>query len=132
MARTKNEVFNGLRIQEYSEARKKFSSMQSSHEGYAIIKEEFEELVDEMNNFSKKFNELWQFIKADAFPPAGTKINQMDDIVFRMFNELVQLGAMIYSYNVEVYPNMDRIDRLSKKKSSMTVSAGDPITKNDD
>lgn len=41
------EAFDSVR-NEYIDARKKFPEFHSMHEGYAVIKEEFEELWDEV------------------------------------------------------------------------------------
>ena len=63
---------------ELESARKKFKPFNSSHEGYAVIKEEFEELWDEV------------------------KHNKLPDTLSRQRKEAVQLAAMAVRFVLDV------------------------------
>lgn len=73
---TKKEYALNLISEAYDKAIKKHGSMQSGHEGYAVIKEEFEELWDEI------------------------KKQQVDNDL--MQKEAAQLGAMALRFLVDI------------------------------
>lgn len=60
----------------------------STHEAYAVIKEEFEELYDALNNF-------WEFVKKD-------------DLV-NCKKEALQMGAMIIKF-LETFDEVDQLE----------------------
>jgi len=66
---------------EYLFARDKHKGFSSFHEGYAVIKEEFDELWDEIRK--QKHNE------------------------YAMAREAIQVGAMVLAYLVELLPTFD-------------------------
>lgn len=63
---------------EYTNARRKFPPMASAHEGYAVIKEEFDE--------------LWEIIKQKQ-----SERNYSD-----LRKETIQLGAMALAFLIEI------------------------------
>ena len=69
---------------ELERARAKFGPMASAHEGYAVIAEEFDE--------------LWEHVKQ--------KQSQRDHVAMR--KEVVQLGAMVLAFLVEIVDTDNR------------------------
>ncbi len=63
-------------LAEYRKARKKHAPMHSGHEGYAVIREELDE--------------LWDEVKQQSPDPS------------RLMNEAMQVGAMALAFMVEV------------------------------
>lgn len=66
--------------EEWERARQKFPRFNSPHEGYAVIKEELEE--------------LWDAVKADDYPQG--------------YKEALQIAAMAFSYLMEISPTKPR------------------------
>jgi len=71
-------------VQELEKARVKFAPMNSAHEGYAVIAEEFDE--------------LWDIVKQ--------KQPERDYVAFR--KEAIQLGAMVLALVVEIIDKDNR------------------------
>lgn len=66
----------------------------SDHEGYAVIKEEFEEAVDEIVAAKKCKNSAWESIKVDYPGGARTEFRKMRDCIALAAAELIQVIAM--------------------------------------
>lgn len=73
-ASSKIELF----VQEHSKAREKFSAMASAHEGYAVILEELDE--------------VWDIVKQ----------KQSERDYRKLRKEVIQLGAMVYAFLIEI------------------------------
>jgi len=69
---------------EYERAREKYPPFHSTHEGYAVLKEEMEELNDGLER-------LWEMVKANK----GTSIWDGNPAMVR---ECVQIAAMAYAF----------------------------------
>lgn len=70
---------------EYQRAREKFDPLNSAHEGYAVLLEEVDELVDELYGHMDK---LWSEVKKDELVKARA--------------EAVQVVAMAMAFIIEV------------------------------
>ena len=88
-----NEI-KGLICNELISAEKKFKPFNSAHEGYAILKEEVEELEDNINYINEYLNNFWGFTKENS------KIGQLKMIEFisihieNAIKEAIQVAAM--------------------------------------
>lgn len=83
-------------------ARSKFSNLNSSHEGYAVILEEFEELKEEMEDFDKTLQELWKEVRSNDNKQQADHIISMEEVTKKIIKETVQLGAMCRRFNEDL------------------------------
>jgi hypothetical protein len=66
----------------------------SLHEGYAVLKEEIEEVRDEYNSLLSNYHYLWENIKDNDKDILST-IAEMQIDVIRQIKELAQVGAVL-------------------------------------
>jgi CII-binding regulator of phage lambda lysogenization HflD len=66
----------------------------SLHEGYAVLKEEIEEVRDEYNSLLSNYHYLWENIKDNDKDILST-IAKMQNDVIRQIKELAQVGAVL-------------------------------------
>jgi CII-binding regulator of phage lambda lysogenization HflD len=66
----------------------------SLHEGYAVLKEEIEEVRDEYNSLLSDYHYLWENIKDNDENVLST-IAEMQIDVIRQIKELAQVGAVL-------------------------------------
>lgn len=66
----------------------------SLHEGYAVLKEEIEEVRDEYNSLLSNYHCLWENIKDNDKDILST-IAEMQIDVIRQMQELAQVGAVL-------------------------------------
>lgn len=91
----KRMVIDQLIAEELAAANKKFPAFASTHEGWAVLQEEFEEAGEEIEHMDFKIENLWTWIK-DNQP-----IGQLEDFVadirecaIKGIEELIQVAAM--------------------------------------
>ncbi len=77
---------------EMSEACKTNPPFNSLHEGWAVMKEEFEEAQDELEKVNLYMGVLWKEIKADTASP--TEILEIRHRAINAMMESAQLAAM--------------------------------------
>jgi hypothetical protein len=87
---------------ELENARNRFSNINSSHEGYAVILEEFEELQEEVNNFQQNLQSLWKAVKSNENSAQSESIKLMEDLSKHVIKESIQLSAMCRRFNEDV------------------------------
>lgn len=73
-----------------------YGPFRSPHEGYAVIREEIEEVEVEMERINSLLYELWQNVKIDE--SALYKAELMYDTAVNMAAEAVQVAAMALKY----------------------------------
>lgn len=80
---------------EYNRASKKFGETNnSSHESYAVIKEEFEEAKEKQEDFESLFNRYWTRVK-NNMDEAGA-LSELRSIAEHAAAEWIQVAAMCY------------------------------------
>lgn len=87
---------------ELENARSRFDNMSSSHEGYAVILEEFEEAQEEMYNFQLTLQSLWKAVKSNDECSKSENIKLMEDVSKNIIKESIQLGAMCRRFNEDL------------------------------
>jgi hypothetical protein len=88
--------------EELESARGKFSNLNSSHEGYAVVLEEFEELKEEIEAFEQNIQALWKAVKGNDAGNQAENIRHMEAIAKKIIKEGVQLGAMCRRYSEDI------------------------------
>lgn len=66
----------------------------SEHEGYAILKEEMEEALDEIDSVKEHFNNLWQDVKSNNREEFIRDCGFVEFYAIRAIEELAQVGAV--------------------------------------
>jgi hypothetical protein len=74
--------------------RKKFKPINSGHEGYAIIKEEIEELQENIIDIEYRTVELWENVKNNKTELQLDSINKMYKTTIEIIKETIQVAAM--------------------------------------
>lgn len=91
----KTEIKNLIK-KELESARSKFPRKQSStHEGYAVLMEELDELDDEISLLNDYHLKLWGSIKRNHEADQLQSIKQLQKTILKLIEEAIQVGAMI-------------------------------------
>lgn len=67
----------------------------SSHEGFAVLQEEIDEMEDEKEDFNSEKNLLWIAIKKNRFDLQYKDLIKMEIHAFKMLKENLQICAVI-------------------------------------
>lgn len=94
-----NDV-NELVFKELNNANEKFSLFTSEHQGYAVIKEEIEEVMDGMNLLLEIFSNAWSGIKKNE--PVFGQIRAVKEVAKNVATETIQVAAMCDKYNMSL------------------------------
>ena len=89
-----------LRNKELCRANSKYPLFSSTHEGYAVLREEVDEACDEIENIKFMMDVLWTHTKAKEIDKnlALTLINGIERDAVNAILELVQVTAMCEKY----------------------------------
>ncbi len=87
------EVLAGI---ELVYANQKFPAFASPHEGYAVLLEEFEELMDELRFFESYKRALWDGIKKNE--NVTQYVDGMEKSAIKTVAEAIQVAAMCKKY----------------------------------
>lgn len=89
--------------EELQRARIKFPQpLNSPHEGYAVLLEEVEELIDEIDFLKEHISDLWQAVKSNNNGVQLDEIRRSRERIDNIITEAVQVGAMIEKYQQDV------------------------------
>ena len=91
---------NELVFKELNSANTKFPLFPSAHHGYAVIKEEIEEVMDGMNLLLEVFANAWAGIKKDE--PVFPQIQAVRELAKQIAVESIQVAAMCDKYNMSL------------------------------
>jgi len=70
----------------------------STHEGYAVIKEEIEEAQDELENVSDNLSNIWDCIKNNNLGGSMLNVKYLRTYAINLAAEAVQVAAMAQKY----------------------------------
>jgi hypothetical protein len=83
----------------YIEANTKHQpTFNSSHEGFAVLLEELEELKDEIVKIEKLKDSLWEDVKADYYWGQKDNLTAINKNIPSVINEALHVGAMAYKF----------------------------------
>lgn len=111
-----NDV-NELVFKELNNANEKFPLFTSEHQGYAVIKEEVEEVMDGMNLLLEVFAEGWKNTKQNK--PASELFGVVGKLAKNVAIEAIQVAAMCDKYNMSLY--QDGADSASQFADNDTL-----------
>jgi len=83
-----------LITEELERANKIHKEFGSTHEAYAVIKEELEEAKDDIKSASKELKAMWLAIKDDDHELADECIDELQGFAVYAIEELIQVAAM--------------------------------------
>lgn len=84
--------------QEVIDSTNKYGEFNSSHEGYAVLLEEIEELSDEHSSMIYWKQQLWDSIKNNDGKRILDAINNLQVLSGRLLHEAVQVAAMVTKF----------------------------------
>lgn len=67
----------------------------SRHEGYAVLKEEIEELSSAINGLESELEDLWYYIKRDMDTSSNIQLINLEVVANNAIEEAVQVAAMV-------------------------------------
>ncbi|MFN3753338.1 hypothetical protein [Flavobacterium sp.] len=106
MTKTKQQMdehIQDLIVFELERAREKFPKITNSpHEGFAVLKEEIDELDEEMDLLRVYNDVLWKCVRNDDLTRQKETLAEMRIVAVRMLKEAIQVGAMIDKYSQDV------------------------------
>lgn len=91
---------NELVFKELNSANTKFPLFPSAHHGYAVIKEEIEEVMDGMNLLLEVFANAWAGIKKDE--PVFEQMKIIREAAKNVAIESIQVAAMCDKYDMSL------------------------------
>lgn len=91
---------NELVFKELNNANEKFPLFSSPHHGYAVIKEEIEEVMDGMNVMLEVFANAWLGIKKNE--PVFEQVRAVKEVAKHIAVEAIQVAAMCDKYNMSL------------------------------
>lgn len=96
------ENINKLVDSELENSKNRFNNINSSHEGYAVILEEVEEVQEEIINFEQSLQTLWKAVKNNSTEDQSEHIKAMEIISTQIIKESIQIAAMCKRYNEDL------------------------------
>lgn len=98
-----HQLTQGLIVFELERAREKFPKPTNSpHEGFAVLKEEIDELDEEMDLLRVMNDVLWKQVRNDDLVKQKETLDEMRVVLYRLLKEAIQVGAMIEKYSNDV------------------------------
>lgn len=89
-----------LVFKELNSANRQFPLFQSPHEGYGVIKEEIEEVMDDLNVLLEVFANAWSGIKKNE--PVFPQIQAVRELAKQIAIEAIQVAAMCDKYSMSL------------------------------
>ena len=72
----------------------KFPPFHSAHEGYAVILEEVDELLESVHYTTDRLNCLWMAVKSNDMPATDREIDWLEKTAINAACEAIQVAAM--------------------------------------
>lgn len=87
-----------LTTEELARSYEKFPKFNSPHEGYAVIKEEIDETINEIEFLKCDDACFWTCVKQDDFPAQCANVKQIKFRAIHAAAEAIQVAAMAQNY----------------------------------
>ena len=91
------EIIEGIKVlatKELISANNKFPMFQSTHEGYAVLLEEVEEVVEQLRNVEEVLSYAWGNIRRNRKENTIKCIKELREFAIKMAAESIQVIAM--------------------------------------
>lgn len=96
------EIVETLIDNELTKASKKFGAFNSTHEGKAVIEEEIDEMIEEIDSLQTLFKSFWYCIKENEINASSALAKEMYENTIKIIIEAIQVGAMCKRYNQDL------------------------------
>lgn len=99
MSKRFEELVNQMQeiaAEELQAANSKFPAFSGKHEGFAVLREELDEMIEECNGTVHAVNELWENVKANE--PLEITVDDIKQNSLRTAAEAVQVAAMAMKF----------------------------------
>jgi hypothetical protein len=84
---------------EVKNIKKKYGEQYNSlHEGYAVLLEEVEEAVDELERVKEEMSELWTCIKQNDSKGAAEALRRINTYAYFLLQETTQINAVAQKF----------------------------------
>lgn len=113
------KVFNDQVMKELADANEKFHPVSSDHEGYAVLLEEFEELVMEIQMAKNQLSYVWNCTRKGNSLELQKELIKMRTHLRKGYKELVQTAAMVEKW----------LDRYRPDPGQKKIKSFDDISK---
>lgn len=87
-------TINQLIEAELLKANRKFTPFNSAHEGWAVMLEEIQETIDDMDIVVDRHKQMWQSIKLNQENTYWMYIDIIKDATIKSIKEMIQVAAM--------------------------------------
>lgn len=99
------KVFNDQVQKELADANEKFPPLNSDHEGYAVLLEEFEELLMEIQLSKTQLSYAWNYTRKGNSLELQKELIKMRTHLRKGYKELVQTTAMVEKWLARYQPD---------------------------
>lgn len=93
MNAVKDKLFD-LVGEELEAANAIYPPFHSTHEGYAVMREEVEEVIVEMDYVKTGLECLWYYVRTDEMKPIAESVKDIERHAIRLAAEAIQVAAM--------------------------------------
>lgn len=121
------KVFTDQVQKELDDANRKFPAFNSDHEGYAVLLEEYQELVCEFQNVEYYLGNSWDSIKKGDHITTLDALEMMRIHLCESYKELVQTAAMVEKWldRYRADRNLTDVEPLARKTGLWISEEGD-------
>lgn len=120
------KVFTDQVQKELEDANKKFPAFSSDHEGYAVLLEEFQELISDIQNAKYHLDHTWDFTKKGNPVEIQHELQKMRTFLRKSYKELVQTAAMVEKWLGRYQPDRNWADgKTLARKTGVWMSEED-------
>lgn len=120
------KVFTDQVQKELEDANKKFPAFSSDHEGYAVLLEEFQELISDIQNAKYHLDHTWDFTKKGNPIEIQRELQKMRTFLRKSYKELVQTAAMVEKWLGRYQPDRNWADgKTLARKTGVWMSEED-------
>ena len=88
------DMIETMIISELHKAEKKFKPFNSGHEGWAIIKEEIEEMQEILYGIDYYMDAIWNYVRENSTTQQLFHAQKMYDVTLDIIKEAIQVAAM--------------------------------------